>query len=354
MQMNRGQLILLCTLSASTPLPAHHSFAPHFDRDKPVRISGTITEYEQRNPHAYLHVAAEDENGRTREYVCESHGVTMLTRNGISPDMLMPGTAVALTGSQARRDPYMCFFDTVEFADGRVLNVNGTRGLGPTEAAADTAVAATTTGRTDIYGNWLLVPANRSTSGPQPMMAALTPAGEAAVAAYDPFTDDPTFRCDPVAIRRVWFAPGTPLSIRRDGDRIVLNFEWMDAERIVHLDLDEHPADGPRTSLGHSIGHFEGDTLVIETANYSEGVLSQYVDIPGQPTRGLLHSDSLTSVERLRFNSGTGQLDLTIELDDPVFYTRDFDPVSASYAPSDLELEPFNCRPENPDHTLAE
>ena len=42
---------------------AHHSFAPHFDRSKPVSISGTVTEYEGRNPHSYLHIAAADENG---------------------------------------------------------------------------------------------------------------------------------------------------------------------------------------------------------------------------------------------------------------------------------------------------
>ena len=47
-------------------------------------------------------------------------------------------------------------------------------------------------------------------------MQFLTPAGEKAVAAYDPFKDDPTFRCDPVAIRRVWGAPGTPLEIVHD------------------------------------------------------------------------------------------------------------------------------------------
>ena len=65
---------------------AHHSFAPHFDSSKPANISGTITEFEARNPHSYLHIAATDENGRTREYVCESHGVTQLSRNGIRPD----------------------------------------------------------------------------------------------------------------------------------------------------------------------------------------------------------------------------------------------------------------------------
>jgi hypothetical protein len=335
-------------LLSSAPLIvfAHHSFAPHFDASKPVEITGPITQYEQRNPHAYLHVAAVDENGRTREYVCESHGVTQLSRNGITPAMLSVGTIVTLTGSQARNDPYMCFFNTVELSDGTVLDVNGTRA--PRQADAAPIL------RDSLFGHWLLAPANRSTSGPQPMIDFLTDAGERAVAAYDPFVDDPTFRCDPVAIRRVWFAPGTPLAIERDGDQILLRHEWMDVERIVHLDMAEHPSDGPRTSLGHSIGHFEGDTLVIETANYSEGVLRQYVETPGQPTRGMLHSDAMTSVERVRFDPETNRLQVSIQYDDPVFYTRDFDPASAEYLPTNLDIEPFDCRPENPDHTLIE
>ena len=136
--------------------------------------------------------------------------------------------------------------------------------------------------RRDIFGTWLLAPMpNRSTSGPQPMIESMTAAGKAAVAKYNPFKDDPVFRCDPVAVRRAWGAPGTPLSITREKDRVILRHEWMDVKRIVYLDQREHPKDGPRTSLGHSIGHFEGDTLVIETGNYSAGVLNQYVEAAG-------------------------------------------------------------------------
>ena len=326
------------------PVGAHHAFAPHFDADKPVTITGTVLEYEQRNPHAYLHVAAVDENGRRREYVCESHGVTQLARNGLRPDMLEPGTLVTLTGSQARRDPYECFFSTVAFEDGRVLSVNGPRG----------ARSEPEEQRDSIYGTWMRATASSTPSGNQPMLDFLTPAGEAAVAAYDPFTDDPVLRCDPVAIRRVWFAPGTPLAIRREGDKILLEHEWMDARRTVHLNRTEHPADGPRTSLGHSIGHFEGDTLVIETANYAAGVLSQYVETPGMPIRGMLHSEALTTTERVRFNPETNRLELSIEHSDPVYFTRPFPTATATYAPSSLEVQPFGCRPENPDHTLIE
>ena len=76
--MNAPTPVLLLALLAA-PAYAHHSFAPHFDIDKPVDISGKVTEYEARNPHSYLHIAAVDENGKTQEYVCESHGVTQLT-----------------------------------------------------------------------------------------------------------------------------------------------------------------------------------------------------------------------------------------------------------------------------------
>jgi hypothetical protein len=317
---------------------AHHSFAPHFDASKPVSISGTVTEFEARNPHSYLHINAVDENGKTHEYVCESNGFTQLSRNGLTPAVLKAGTVVRVKGSLSRHSPYMCFFNSVEFADGHVVSVNNPAGAPST---------ATLPPRTDIFGTWMLAPIrNRSTSGPQPMMQFLTPAGEKAVAAYDPFKDDPTFRCDPVAIRRVWGAPGTPLEIVRDKGDIVLHHEWMDVRRVIHMNMKDHPKGGPRSSLGHSIGHMEGDTLVIETANYSAGVLNQYVETPGQPTKGLLHSAALTSVERLHLDAAGQRLVVEIDLADPEFFTQAFNRSTTEYAPSDLKIEPFNCSRE--------
>ncbi len=158
--------VVLIAWLAAPVARAHHSFAPHFDASKPVSISGTIIAYEARNPHSYLRIAAVDENGRTREYLCESHGVTQLTRNGIRPDMLEPGTSIRVTGSLSRHSPSMCFFDSVEFEDGRRLSVNGPGG-------AARPAAATQARRTDIFGTWLLAPMpNRSTSGPQPMISS--------------------------------------------------------------------------------------------------------------------------------------------------------------------------------------
>jgi hypothetical protein len=63
--------ITACILFGVVQTQAHHSFAPYFDANKKVTISGTVKEYESRNPHSYLHINAVDENGRTREYICE-------------------------------------------------------------------------------------------------------------------------------------------------------------------------------------------------------------------------------------------------------------------------------------------
>ncbi len=319
------------------PALAHHSFAPHFDANKPVSISGTVTEFDARNPHSYLHISAVDENGKTREYVCESHGVTQLSRTGLTPATLQAGTKVRVSGSLSRHSPYMCFFDHVEFADGRVINVNSPAG----------ATRTTPSKRTDIFGTWMLAPApGRSTSGPQPMMALLTPSGERAVAAYNPFKDDPTFRCDPVAVRRVWGAPGTPLEIVHDGGNVVLHHEWMDVRRVVHMDGKEPPKTAPRNSLGYSIGHIDGDTLVIETANYSAGVLNQYVEQPGQPTKGLLHSAALKTTEKVHLDAARQRLIVDIDMTDPEFFKQPFPRATMEFAPSELNIEPFNCSRE--------
>jgi hypothetical protein len=340
----RNIAALVAATSVATVAGAHHSFAPHFDINKPVSISGKVTQFDARNPHSYLHIAAVDENGRTQEYTCESHGFTQLKRNGITAELLKPGTEVRIEGSQSRNDIHRCFFTDVYFPDGRVVNVNG---------RPDAQATRPGRARRDIVGTWLLAPMpNRSTSGPQPMIESMTAAGKAAVARYNPFKDDPVFRCDPVAVRRVWGAPGTPLSIAREKDRVILRHEWMDVQRIVYLNQREHPQGGLRTSLGHSIGHFEGETLVIETGNYSAGVLNQYVEQPGQPTRGLLHSAALTTVERVHLDVARQRLVVKFALKDPEFFTREFDRSTLEFAPSDLKLEPFNCSPEGVDGTI--
>ena len=335
---HRTYLAVGCAL-LSASVAAHHSFAPHFDAQKPVDISGVITEFESRNPHAYLQVRVENADGRTAVWRCESHGVTQLSRNGIDTASLIPGAVVRITGSQHRRDPTQCFFNTLQVEGGEVLSVDGPRGA---QAQPPEQVAQ----RDSIFGTWLIRPAGRPTSGPQFMMDFTTDAAKAAMAQYDPFKDDPSYRCEPVAIRRGWFAPGTPMAIRQAGDDVVIQHEWMDIERVVHMNQTAAPANTPESILGYSRGRWEDGTLVVETDHFLPGVLNQFVEVEGEPMRGLLHSNALRTVERISLDGGQNVLKLQIEHYDPAYFTRDFPIVEAEFAASNLDLKPFGCIPE--------
>ncbi len=332
----RGALLLFVVMTSQQGA-AHHSFAPHFDPEDTLSISGTITEFEARNPHVYLHVDGAEDDGETQRYVCESSGISTLERNGITRDLFRVGETIRIDGVRGRRDRNVCFFRTIHLADGRTLATSGN------DRSPDSA--ATLPRRDSIEGTWFIIPAGRRSSGPWEMINHLTPEGEEAVAGYDPFLDDPTLRCSPVAIRRVWSAPSEPLNIRREGDAVIIHHEWMDTERVIHLDA-ERPADMSPSTLGYSIGRFEGGTLVVETGNFTPGVLRQYVEEEGQPTRGLLHSEELELVERISLDPETQTLNVLIERRDPKFFTRDFLPISLDYAPSDVEIAHFGCVPE--------
>ena len=129
---------------------------------------------------------------------------------------------------------------------------------------------------------------------------------------------------------------------------VVMRFEGaigVPMERVVHLDQDAHPVGVTPSLMGHSIGRFENGTLIVETAHYAPGVLNQYVEDAGKPTRGLLHSAALRATERIRFDAARGRLVVEIDHVDPDYFTQPFPRVTLEYAPSALKIEPFNCAP---------
>ena len=103
---------------------------------------------------------------------------------------------------------------------------------------------------------------------------ALTPAAESARASYDAQTEDPNSRC--IASPPPFLNSSTNYltGIEILEDRVILRSEFLDAMRTVHMDGRRHPENGERTVQGHSIGHWEGDVLVVDTmllADFPEG-----------------------------------------------------------------------------------
>src|SRR5690606_17414929 len=323
------------------------SFAPHFDNERPVALEGTVVEFEARNPHSYLHLEVV-EDGVPQTWVCESHGVTMLERNGLTRELLAAGSKLKIEGAAARRDPRGCFFRIVELADGTRLSVDGpVVSAAPPAAAAAATAASARDGLEALLGTWLVRPRAGAGGGrPEPMSNHFTAAGASASAAYDPFVDDPVLRCDTIGIRRVWGAVGTPLEITRAGaDRIMIRYEWMDAERVIHLGVTAPPEGFEADSLGYSIGRVEDSALLIDTVYARGGIISQYAQLEDGTQIGLLHSPAMRTRERLWVDVETGLLNVSIDTEDEVFYTRPFPTTTITYARTDLKVEPFGCVP---------
>src|ERR1700686_5739231 len=94
-------IVTLLTLGSSQLL-AHHAFYSVYDRDKTIKIEGTVKEFIWRNPHSFVRVEAPDEKGEMQIWVIEWAAPTQLTEKGLTRTALRAGDKVLITGQPGR------------------------------------------------------------------------------------------------------------------------------------------------------------------------------------------------------------------------------------------------------------
>ena len=123
---------------------------------------------------------------------------------------------------------------------------------------------------------------------------------------------DPTHSCFPYGPTRMYTTP-RPWEIRQFPDVVLIFYEGDHWVRRVYMDGRAHPDGYPLTWMGHSIGKYDGDTLVVDSVALRE---QTWLDHIGHP-----HSDALHLVERFRrVDHDTLQIDILF--DDPKAYTK--------------------------------
>jgi translation initiation factor IF-1 len=113
------------TLAGVAPVLAHHSFASEFDAAKHIKVTGTVTKVEWRNPHAYFYVDAEDGKGKMQNWAMELGSPNALARRGWNRNSLKEGDVVIVEGSQARDGALKGNASSVTLADGKRLFSTG-------------------------------------------------------------------------------------------------------------------------------------------------------------------------------------------------------------------------------------
>ncbi len=89
-------------LLAAVPAAPHHSFAAEFDVTRPVKLTGTITRIEWTNPHSWLFIDTEDDDGSVQSWAIELLGINALFRRGFTHDKLSAGNIINVGGFGAR------------------------------------------------------------------------------------------------------------------------------------------------------------------------------------------------------------------------------------------------------------
>lgn len=88
--------------SALLPLSAHHSFATEYDDKQPVKVTGTISKVEWKNPHIWFYVDVKDAAGQTVTWGFSGGPPGMLLRRGITKDVMKLGDTITVSGFRAR------------------------------------------------------------------------------------------------------------------------------------------------------------------------------------------------------------------------------------------------------------
>ena len=354
--MIRASICVAGLMACASPALGHHG-AGTFELSKSVTFTGTLTRIEFINPHSWLYFEVKEADGKISKHRCEMRSAHVLRRSGWTKELFPVGQQITVEAAPDRLDPASCYLNTVRFANGSHMDrygqyvrapeggVKEVRGKLPTVAKA--REARRPSGEPNISGDWApeqvvmvdprgagggLVPLStiatakpgergggaRRGGGPPagPRLyggTELTPLGEKAAADFKR-EDNPRFSCQTTSITFDWTFDGPVNRITQNKDTIVLQYGQMDLKRTIYMNQKDHPASVRPSRAGHSIGRWEGDVLVVDTARFLPGVLNA-------PVR---HGDKLHVVERFTLDPQTMKMTRSYTATDPDYLKGEY------------------------------
>jgi hypothetical protein len=136
--MSRKLLLAVAlTLTPMVTSQGHHSFSAEFDRDKPIKLTGTVTKVEWTNPHARIYLDVKDEtSGEIANWDFELGPPNGLMRQGWNRNSLREGHVVTINGFLSKDQPRVANARSVFLPDGRQVLTGSSFDVGPTAAEA--------------------------------------------------------------------------------------------------------------------------------------------------------------------------------------------------------------------------
>lgn len=279
--------VLACAIaSACTPVFAHHSSAA-FDTQTVTTITGTITEYSFRNPHIYMTLVRKLEDGTEITTEVEAGAGSVIAPLGFTRDSVKIGDLVSVAGNPGKRDPEGLLLGKELYKeDGTYLPLN---------ISSRSTVPESTAAATSIEGTWFAPRASFFGFLGSARDWQTTPAAKAVVeAATKASTPSPVKDCVPIGAPALIFYPVANI-IEVDDDKVVMTVDWLDSVRTFYLDGREHPPATETSVQGHSTAHWEGTTLVADSANFAANPIGLTTTLPSSTQKHLVERFELSA-----------------------------------------------------------
>jgi hypothetical protein len=210
------------------------------------------------------------------------------------------------------------------------------------KAAPSGPAPRTASGKPDLSGVWTVpyVPDMTRTRGNQkgPAELPFTPEGAANFKAYDPANGDYTGVCMPFGLVRSMNAP-YPLQIMQNDKYVAILWEQSTWFHVIPVDrpVKVTPASENPQWFGHSVGHWDGDTLVVETTGFNGYTR---LDTIGHPQSDQLH------VTQTFKRTDADHIAYTVTIEDPKMYTKPWTN-ERIFTASTGELIEYSCEENN-------
>ena len=159
-----------------------------------------------------------------------------------------------------------------------------------------------------------------------------TEAGQAFADTFDPAFDSPDIRCQASVLRGMQHHALVNEFVPVGDDRLRWVYGYMDLVRTIRMDQSEHPANIEPSILGHSIGYWDGPTLIVYTRGFRSFELF----------RGVINSDELQLVERVTHDPETDRLVVSFTALDPKFWRAPLQG-EIKLARTDQPFTPYGC-----------
>ncbi len=250
--------VALTSLLLASVSQAHHSPSA-YDMKTVVSITGPVTKFQWANPHVYIYIEQTTDAGERIEWEIEAAPPSIMRRAGLGRDSLRIGDVLTVKGYPAKDARHKDLFPYVVQRGGEtLLSLQDFVKLG---APKDAGRAAS------LHGQWSMAVNLRTIGvGASPPRSKLTAQGAAALDRFDEETA-PTSNCIPSPAPNAILSPDL-IRITVSDEIIYLETEAEGSRRTIDMKSRSHA--GARPSIqGHSIGWWEGETLVVDTTHFA-------------------------------------------------------------------------------------